>query len=207
MKSQRLAVQSYDSVLAGVLADGTVQDEERRFLRDWRARRGISEAQHAEALHRLGWSEDEFERGEKMSDSPGITAKVGRALYSLATFSWLTTSGENNSNSGGGGGGEKKVSSASASPGGPAGGTTENEEAATEGRKIRDPRKERSLPGNTGTSESTEEKRERALTGSEAAEESLEPGRLESSTVHDNSMRKRVSSASSDSGDARDATL
>ncbi|PFH34537.1 hypothetical protein BESB_065700 [Besnoitia besnoiti] len=88
-ESSRLAISSYDSVLAGVLSDGSVQAEERQFLEEWRTRRGISEAQHVEALHRFGWSAEEFDRGERAGSDVGVTTKVGRALYSVVTLGFL----------------------------------------------------------------------------------------------------------------------
>ncbi|PHJ21195.1 cyclic nucleotide-binding domain [Cystoisospora suis] len=211
-QSQRLAVQSYDSVLAGVLADGTVQDEERRFLREWRARRGISEAQHIEALHRLGWSEEEFQRGERMSASSGITAKVGRALYSLATFSWLTSNGQKSNSHNRGGG----TVPASVFPAASADGTTGNgEKVPTYSAKTSGSRKERtseSAASASGTisvnSEKSEENRpQHQATGSEAGEESLQPDRVKSSSVNDNRNTEQDGNTSPDSDSVRDATF
>ncbi|CBZ52357.1 conserved hypothetical protein [Neospora caninum Liverpool] len=108
-QSLRLAVNNYDSVVAGVLADGAVQTEERSFLQEWRARRGISEAQHIEALRRCGWSLEEFERGERHRSDGGFAGTVGRALYSVLTLSFLRNGGRAADGSPSGGGGEKEA--------------------------------------------------------------------------------------------------
>ncbi|KEP64883.1 UNVERIFIED_CONTAM: hypothetical protein HHA_203520 [Hammondia hammondi] len=106
-QSLRLAINSYDSVVAGVLADGAVQTEERSFLEEWRARRGISDAQHIEALRRCGWSLEDFERGERHRPDGGVAGTVGRAVYSVLTLNFLRNGSQPRDGSAAGGTGEE----------------------------------------------------------------------------------------------------
>nr|PIL99609.1 hypothetical protein TGCOUG_203520 [Toxoplasma gondii COUG] len=112
-QSLRLAINSYDSVVAGVLADGAVQTEERSFLEEWRARRGISDAQHIEALRRCGWSLEDFERGERHRPDAGVAGTVGRAVYSVLTLNFLRNGSHSRDGSAAGDTGEEAQKSLS----------------------------------------------------------------------------------------------
>ncbi|CDI75563.1 hypothetical protein, conserved [Eimeria praecox] len=80
-QAARLAILSYDAFLAGVFADGVVQTGERKMLEEFRRKRAISQAQHEEALARLGWTPEEFERGSQAS-----TGVLSRMAYGLGSF-------------------------------------------------------------------------------------------------------------------------
>ncbi|CDJ63872.1 hypothetical protein, conserved [Eimeria necatrix] len=80
-QAARLALFSYDAFLAGVFADGVVQTGERKMLEEFRRKRAISQAQHEQALARLGWTPEEFERG-----SQATTGILSRMAFGLGAF-------------------------------------------------------------------------------------------------------------------------
>ncbi|CDJ58119.1 hypothetical protein, conserved [Eimeria maxima] len=80
-QAARLAILSYDAFLAGVFADGVVQTGERKMLEEFRRKRAISQAQHEQALARLGWTPEEFERGSQAS-----TGVLSRMAFGLGSF-------------------------------------------------------------------------------------------------------------------------
>ena len=58
---------TYDEILAVAIADGRVPPEEKRALRDYRTRHGISQEDHLNALKKTGWSVEEWEDGALIS--------------------------------------------------------------------------------------------------------------------------------------------
>ncbi|CDJ26852.1 uncharacterized protein EMH_0004130 [Eimeria mitis] len=80
-QAARLAILSYDAFLAGVFADGVVQTGERKMLEEFRRKRAISQTQHEQALARLGWTPEEFERGSQAS-----TGVLSRMAFGLGSF-------------------------------------------------------------------------------------------------------------------------
>lgn len=56
---------NYDGMLHGIVADGIVNAIERKTLEMHRADHKISDRHHAQALARLGWTLEDFERGFK----------------------------------------------------------------------------------------------------------------------------------------------
>ncbi|CDJ47433.1 hypothetical protein, conserved [Eimeria brunetti] len=80
-QAARLAILSYDAFLAGVFADGVVQTGERKMLEEFRRKRAISQTQHEQALARLGWTPEEFERGSQAS-----TGVLSRVAFGLGSF-------------------------------------------------------------------------------------------------------------------------
>ncbi|XP_026191191.1 uncharacterized protein LOC34621890 [Cyclospora cayetanensis] len=80
-QAARLALHSYDAFLAGVFADGVVQTDERKMLEEFRRKRAISQAQHEQALARLGWTPEEFERGSQRGT--GIFSRIAVGLGAL----------------------------------------------------------------------------------------------------------------------------
>jgi len=54
---------SYRDVLAGVLADGAIHDNERNLLKQYRMRHNISPPEHASALADLNWTEEQYAEG------------------------------------------------------------------------------------------------------------------------------------------------
>lgn len=80
-QAAKIALHSYDAVLAGVFADGVVQTDERKLLEEFRRKRAISQAQHEQALARLGWTLEEFERGSQ--SGTGMLSRIAVGLGSL----------------------------------------------------------------------------------------------------------------------------
>ncbi|KAL8435859.1 hypothetical protein ACSSS7_002147 [Eimeria intestinalis] len=80
-QAAKIALHSYDAFLAGVFADGVVQTDERKLLEEFRKKRAISQAQHEEALARLGWTPEEFERGSQ--GGSGMFTRLAAGLGAL----------------------------------------------------------------------------------------------------------------------------
>ena len=55
---------AYASILAGVLSDGLVGEQERTFCAAFRAKHGVTDEQHAGALRSAGWDVAAFEAGK-----------------------------------------------------------------------------------------------------------------------------------------------
>ena len=55
---------AYASILAGVLSDGLVGEQERTFCAAFRAKHGVTDEQHAAALRSAGWDVAAFEAGK-----------------------------------------------------------------------------------------------------------------------------------------------
>lgn len=82
--SDQTALQQYRESLRALLFDGSITPAEKRFLREYRVRHAITYADHAKALSRLGWSENEFNDGTKTtldkSTAARIEAKIKRTM-------------------------------------------------------------------------------------------------------------------------------
>jgi len=70
--------QHYRELLQVVVADGRIPPEEKRAVRQYRQRHGITKEQHSKVLQQVGWNDDEWEDGVKAERSIGQSRVVAK---------------------------------------------------------------------------------------------------------------------------------
>jgi len=94
-------IDAYRTIVKLAVADGTVNPDEKRMLRGYRKEHNITEEQHVSVLKELGWTEDEYDDGEKKQteqlhpQEAVLLSKGGFGLISLKTGNKLTSLEEN----------------------------------------------------------------------------------------------------------------
>eukprot|EP01116_Phalansterium_solitarium_P023608 TRINITY_DN836_c0_g2_i2.p1 TRINITY_DN836_c0_g2~~TRINITY_DN836_c0_g2_i2.p1 ORF type:complete len:440 (-),score=152.75 TRINITY_DN836_c0_g2_i2:1070-2389(-) len=74
---------AYGSVLQLLLAKGRLSADDKRLAREFRKSHAVSDEEHRALLQRLGWSEDEYDDGEKKDDGTDLAEE--RAILQLDT--------------------------------------------------------------------------------------------------------------------------
>eukprot|EP00698_Gefionella_okellyi_P018097 TRINITY_DN539_c0_g1_i1.p1 TRINITY_DN539_c0_g1~~TRINITY_DN539_c0_g1_i1.p1 ORF type:complete len:446 (+),score=84.14 TRINITY_DN539_c0_g1_i1:81-1340(+) len=83
------ALDAYRTIVKLALSDGIVKADEKRMLRGYRKEHNITDDQHLEVLKQLGWTEDEYDDGERKSteqllpEESAILAKGGIGLVKI----------------------------------------------------------------------------------------------------------------------------
>ncbi len=63
-------LQGYESILQITLGKNKISPDEKKLLRQYRKKHGISDADHVKLLKQFGWTEDEYEDGERVRSAP-----------------------------------------------------------------------------------------------------------------------------------------
>ena len=79
LSNENARVLTYTEILRVCLADASVPPQEKKAIREYRARHGISIDQHNAALQIVGWTEQEYEDGAK-HNSLGVADRFLQAL-------------------------------------------------------------------------------------------------------------------------------
>ena len=78
LSALRERTQTYTQALATACADGRVVPAEKRALEIFRARAGLSEAAHADALRTIGWTAAEYRHGARSHKGEPVEAVLER---------------------------------------------------------------------------------------------------------------------------------
>ncbi len=78
LSALRERTQTYTQALATACADGKVVPAEKRALEIFRARAGLSEAAHADALRTIGWTDAEYRHGARSHKGEPVEAVLER---------------------------------------------------------------------------------------------------------------------------------
>lgn len=76
----RGTLEAYAAMLATAVADGRLDGSEKRLLRQYRQSHALSDADHAAALARLGWSVQEYDDGVQQRPEAAYRRMLARAL-------------------------------------------------------------------------------------------------------------------------------
>ena len=67
LSHENASVRTYTEILQACLADELLAPEEKKAIREYRVRHGVTHEQHVMALSVVGWTADEYEDGAKCS--------------------------------------------------------------------------------------------------------------------------------------------
>ena len=85
MKLKGLSINSYRQayflLLQGCLADGMLNQIEKKFLRDYRTANNVTLEEHTKFLEDLGWTSEDYQRGFKSVEESSPVPVVKSALH------------------------------------------------------------------------------------------------------------------------------